>query len=300
MSEELKSDKMPSNFFQTPEEHVAVLTFERNERESGELDTLKDGKIFGDSTFPQLDGPIPLIENGRPRRKQSNAKKKFFSLVKLVSKEAEKLITKGKDFLISTFGEQDANNLLMLGTTVKEACERNKSNPLLPPVIEDAINLLMMQEGFKEEGIFRISCSLDLLKIIKKSYEDGNRLEVNGAYDVHILASLFKNYLMNIPETDRLFPDHVKARITNILAEDTKTSYDSICKILVENLSFEKLFLLNHVFQFLNLVVQNEKFTLMNARALHIIFTPSLQIEYDIFAFFLYNYKNIFSGCFPV
>jgi RalA-binding protein 1 len=74
----------------------------------------------------------------------------------------------------------------------------------LPAVVYRCIEYLHAKEAALEEGIFRLSGSNVVIKALKERFNtEGDVDFVSGDqyYDVHAVASLFKQYLRELPTT---------------------------------------------------------------------------------------------------
>lgn len=74
----------------------------------------------------------------------------------------------------------------------------------LPAVVYRCIEYLEAKNAASEEGIFRLSGSNLVIKALKERFNnegDVDFLEGDTYYDVHAVASLFKQYLRELPTT---------------------------------------------------------------------------------------------------
>jgi RalA-binding protein 1 len=85
-----------------------------------------------------------------------------------------------------------------------EYCPPQGVNVELPAVVYRCIEYLHSQGAASEEGIFRLSGSNVVIKALKERFNtegDIDFLAGDQYYDVHAVASLFKQYLRELPTT---------------------------------------------------------------------------------------------------
>jgi len=85
-----------------------------------------------------------------------------------------------------------------------EFCGPRGADCGLPAVVYRCIEYLRAKDATSEEGIFRLSGSNVVIKSLKERFNtegDLDFLEGDHYYDVHAVASLFKQYLRELPST---------------------------------------------------------------------------------------------------
>jgi hypothetical protein len=73
--------------------------------------------------------------------------------------------------------------------------EKNK----IPQVLIWLIDFIR-KNGLEAVGIFRLSGDTTEVERIKKLYDEGKRFELDSYNDVHVISSLLKLFLRNLPE----------------------------------------------------------------------------------------------------
>ncbi|XP_034417834.1 N-chimaerin isoform X3 [Cyclopterus lumpus] len=131
--------------------------------------------------------------------------------------------------------------------------------------------------GLKSEGLYRISGFSDLLEEVKMSFDkDGEKTDISvDAYeDINIITGALKLYLRDLPVpiiSYDAYPRFIEAaKLTD--PEKKLEAFSEALALLPSSHSETLKYLMAH----LKRVTQNEKFNLMNAENLAIIFGPTL------------------------
>eukprot|EP01080_Neovahlkampfia_damariscottae_P006953 gene6953-11115_t len=81
-----------------------------------------------------------------------------------------------------------------------EVMKRENEKGDVPMAFNQMINYLIMKDSHKIPGIFRISGSNEDIIDFRQRYDFGEKVDLNEADDIHVVASLFKLYLKSMPE----------------------------------------------------------------------------------------------------
>jgi len=74
----------------------------------------------------------------------------------------------------------------------------------IPKIVSDAIEFLL-ENGLKEEGLFRRSPSMHLIKTVKEAYNIGNaNITIQSLNNIHLAAVILKTFVRELP--DPIFP----------------------------------------------------------------------------------------------
>ncbi|KAB8256246.1 hypothetical protein BDV32DRAFT_97690 [Aspergillus pseudonomiae] len=165
----------------------------------------------------------------------------------------------------------------------------------LPAVVYRCIEYLTAKGAESEEGIFRLSGSNIVVKALKERFNtegDVDFLAGDQYYDVHAVASLFKQYLRELPTTVLTRELHIKfLRVLELNERQTKiAAFNS----LVHRLPRPNLALLRALVQFLIVIVNNSDVNKMTVRNVGIVFAPTLNIPAPVFSMFLTEFERIF------
>ncbi|KAE8376851.1 hypothetical protein BDV26DRAFT_293763 [Aspergillus bertholletiae] len=165
----------------------------------------------------------------------------------------------------------------------------------LPAVVYRCIEYLTAKGAESEEGIFRLSGSNIVVKALKERFNtegDVDFLTGDQYYDVHAVASLFKQYLRELPTTVLTRELHIKfLRVLELNERQDKiTAFNS----LVHRLPRPNLALLRALVQFLIIIVNNSDVNKMTVRNVGIVFAPTLNIPAPVFSMFLTEFERIF------
>ncbi|KAJ5550699.1 hypothetical protein N7461_005397 [Penicillium sp. DV-2018c] len=165
----------------------------------------------------------------------------------------------------------------------------------LPAVVYRCIEYLHAKEAALEEGIFRLSGSNVVIKALKERFNtEGDVDFVSGDqyYDIHAVASLFKQYLRELPTT--VLTRELHLDFLRVLELDDRQKKVRAFNSLVHRLPSPNLALLRALSQFLIEIVNNSDVNKMTVRNVGIVFAPTLNIPAPVFSMFLTDYDSIF------
>ncbi|KAH8422936.1 GTPase-activating protein BEM3 [Aspergillus melleus] len=165
----------------------------------------------------------------------------------------------------------------------------------LPAVVYRCIEYLKAKDAASEEGIFRLSGSNVVVKALKERFNtegDVDFLADDQYYDVHAVASLFKQYLRELPTT--VLTRELHLEFLRVLELDEKQKKLVAFNSLVHRLPKANLTLLRALVQFLINIVNNSDVNKMTVRNVGIVFAPTLNIPAPVFSMFLTNFEDIF------
>ncbi|KAL2002106.1 hypothetical protein VTN02DRAFT_667 [Thermoascus thermophilus] len=165
----------------------------------------------------------------------------------------------------------------------------------LPAVVYRCIEYLRAKEAESEEGIFRLSGSNVVVKALKERFNtegDVDFLAGDHYYDVHAIASLFKQYLRELPTT--VLTRELHLDFLRVLELDERQKKIAAFNALVHKLPKPNLALLRALSQFLIVIVNNSDINKMTVRNVGIVFAPTLNIPAPVFSMFLTDFDSIF------
>jgi RalA-binding protein 1 len=165
----------------------------------------------------------------------------------------------------------------------------------LPAVVYRCIEYLREKQAANEEGLFRLSGSNVLIRMLKERFNtegDVDLLADEEYYDVHAVASLFKTYLRELPNPILTRELHIEfLRVLDLEDHAQKVSaYSS----LVQRLPSVNYSLLRTLAEYLLHVVNNADKNKMSIRNVGIVFSPTLNIPAPVFAIFLTDFAAVF------
>ncbi|KAI9782173.1 MAG: hypothetical protein M1816_001964 [Peltula sp. TS41687] len=164
--------------------------------------------------------------------------------------------------------------------------------PALPWRCIDYLNY----KGFDAEGLYRIPGGGTQIKHWQKRFDlelDINLFEEPDLYDIHIIGSMFKAWLRDIP--DELLPKETQARIGKECAGATEVPQmlkDELSKLPPYN--YYLLFAITCHLSLLHSYVDQNKMSFGN---LCICFQPCLKIDGFCFQFLVCHWKHCWQGC---
>ncbi|OJJ70794.1 hypothetical protein ASPBRDRAFT_31657 [Aspergillus brasiliensis CBS 101740] len=167
----------------------------------------------------------------------------------------------------------------------------------LPAVVYRCIEYLNAKGAESEEGIFRLSGSNLVVKALKERFNtegDVDFLADDQYHDVHAVASLFKQYLRELPTT--VLTRELHLEFLRVLELHEKQKKIAAFNYLVHRLPQPNLALLRALVQFLMVIVNNSDVNKMTIRNVGIVFAPTLNIPAPVFSMFLTDFEDIFDG----
>ncbi|KAJ5678595.1 hypothetical protein N7462_006839 [Penicillium macrosclerotiorum] len=165
----------------------------------------------------------------------------------------------------------------------------------LPAVVYRCIEYLQAKDAASEEGIFRLSGSNVVIKALKERFNtegDVDFLAGDQYYDVHAVASLFKQYLRELPTT--VLTRELHLDFLRVLELDDRQNKVIAFNALVHRLPKPNLSLLRALSLFLIEIVNNSDVNKMTVRNVGIVFAPTLNIPAPVFSMFLTDFDSIF------
>ncbi|RAK98326.1 GTPase-activating protein BEM3 [Aspergillus ibericus CBS 121593] len=167
----------------------------------------------------------------------------------------------------------------------------------LPAVVYRCIEYLKAKGAESEEGIFRLSGSNLVVKALKERFNtegDVDFLADDQYHDVHAVASLFKQYLRELPTT--VLTRELHLDFLRVLELHEKQKKVAAFNFLVHRLPKPNMALLRALVQFLIVIVNNSDVNKMTIRNVGIVFAPTLNIPAPVFSMFLTDFVDIFDG----
>ncbi|KAI2788504.1 hypothetical protein POX_e06520 [Penicillium oxalicum] len=198
----------------------------------------------------------------------------------------------------STLVERRENVKPVFGIPLAEAvqdCGPHGVEADLPAVVYRCIEYLHAKDAALEEGIFRLSGSNVVIKALKERFNnegDVDFLTGDQYYDVHAVASLFKQYLRELPTT--VLTRELHLDFLRVLELDDKQKKLAAFNSLVHQLPKPNLSLLRALSLFLIEIVNNSDVNKMTVRNVGIVFAPTLNIPAPVFSTFLTDFDSIF------
>ncbi|WEW60350.1 Rho GTPase activating protein [Emydomyces testavorans] len=165
----------------------------------------------------------------------------------------------------------------------------------LPAVVYRCLEYLRGQHAELEEGIFRLSGSNVVIKALKERFNIEGDLDFSDGdryYDVHAVASLFKQYLRELPTT--VLTKELHLDFIRVLDLDEKQQKVIAFHSLVRRLPRPNFNLLKVLSQFLLVIINNADVNKMTVRNVGIVFAPTLNMPAPVFSMLLTEFDAIF------
>lgn len=168
----------------------------------------------------------------------------------------------------------------IFGLALQETMKyEHKQGHAIPRMVEECVQHLLIN-AMEAEGIFRLAGRTGLMKELRSQYEMG-LLPSLDSVDVHTVASLFKTYLRELPES--LVPPAMYQRAMNHAMRYAEASSDAARTVEVKGLAdmLQELPDVNYatlayICRFLSRLAANHAVTKMDAKNLGLVFGPNL------------------------
>lgn len=165
----------------------------------------------------------------------------------------------------------------------------------LPAVVYRSIEYLRFKNASNEEGLFRLSGSNIVVKTLKERFNTEGDIDLTDDkeyYDVHAVASLFKQYLRELPSP--LLTRDLHIEFLKVLELETQEEKVAMFNILVHQLPQVNFELVRTMSEYLLEVTENSGKNKMSVRNMGIVFSPTVNIPTPVFNLFLSEYDAIF------
>ncbi|KAG4098378.1 Rho GTPase activation protein [Neocallimastix lanati (nom. inval.)] len=145
----------------------------------------------------------------------------------------------------------------------------------IPKIVSDAIEFLL-ENGLKEEGLFRRSPSMHLIKTVKEAYNIGNaNITIQSLNNIHLAAVILKTFVRELP--DPIFPAELYPQFKkiNYKTEPSELAVEINEKIL-DKIPTNNRILFAEICRLLKEVHLNSEANKMTANNLAIVWAPNL------------------------
>lgn len=218
----------------------------------------------------------------KEKEKEQKKKKKDSKILKLKDKKKKCSEAEGSE------------EKPLFGVPLQEAVERSRSRDgvELPIVVRECIDYIE-EHGLACEGIYRISGVKSKVRHLKSQYNKGEKVYLYE-YEPHIVASLLKQFLRDLPEcilTTELSPKFEEAAGMKNEVERVEMLFK-----LIDSLPSCNRLLLSWIFVHMLHVVQLEKRNKMNLQNVSIVLSPTMQISHRVLQALFAHSDVLFKG----
>lgn len=178
---------------------------------------------------------------------------------------------------------------------------------VVPGIIHNCIERLYLDDGYylKEQGIFRISGSSLTIKNLMEKYDREYDVDLKN-YDIHVVCSLMKTYLRQIPDLGGILGNQRSSSVDKLkeVCEQQSMNNAKVVDVIKEMkrvlwnrdyIDVEHFDLCAVLFELLNKISLKSDSNKMNLRNLIIVFAPTLDLPVDVLAHFIRDYKYLFN-----
>ncbi|XP_054708372.1 ralA-binding protein 1-like isoform X2 [Uloborus diversus] len=228
-------------------------------------------------------------------KKEVKDSEKVKDKIKIKKKKESKLLKiKEKKKKSNEQGNAGDEEKPIFGIPLSLACERSKSHDgiEIPVVVRECIDYIE-EHGLACEGIYRISGLKSKLRQLKSQYNSKEKVYLYE-HEPHIVASLLKQFLRDLPEsilTTDLLPKFEEAAAL----KNEKKREETLMKLLEQLPNCNRL-LLSWIFVHMLHVVKMEKRNKMNLQNVSIVLSPTLQISHHILQALFAHSNVLFKG----
>ncbi|GAA5906317.1 hypothetical protein JCM8208_003514 [Rhodotorula glutinis] len=250
-----------------------------------------------DVSGPMNAVPLPSGYDFKKAERQKKTKSSFWNFASRGSSSAHHS-SGGDRNSASSPGGQAPPARPVFGVPLPEAVAISRIRPglELPAIVYRCVEYLEAKNAEHEEGIFRLSGSANVIRLLKERFNaegDVNLLQSADYYDPHAVAGLLKQYLRELP--DHLLTRELHNEFLRVIdLRDRRDRVNALGK-LVARLPIEEYTLFRFFFAHLCLIAQNADTSKMNLRNLGIVFAPTLAIPQPLFSLFLVEFDLIFA-----
>ncbi|KAI5288540.1 hypothetical protein KEM54_005135 [Ascosphaera aggregata] len=239
-------------------------------------------------------GNVALSRNGATPLKEKKRSIWNFNRGGSSSSTTEDKGLETKELVVPVFG-------LPLSDAVRLCAPRKSEKGMesgLTAVAYRCVEYLRAHDASKEEGIFRLSGSNIIVRQLKDRFNvegDVDLLSEGEPYfDVHAVASLFKQYLRELPES--LLTHDLHYEFFKVLDLPDHRKKLSAFTTLLGLLPPPNKTLLSTLMELLHDIVNNCEVSRMTVRNVGIVFAPTLNIPAPVISMFLNDYDMIFGS----
>ncbi|OUM58310.1 hypothetical protein PIROE2DRAFT_48057, partial [Piromyces sp. E2] len=145
----------------------------------------------------------------------------------------------------------------------------------IPKVVSDAIEFLL-ENGLEEEGLFRRSPSIHLIKTVKEAYNSGNpNITIQTLNSPHLAAVILKTFVRELPKP--IFPSEFYPEFRKLNYEmETSELAVKINENILDKISTNNRLLFAEICRLLKEVNAHSEVNLMSASNLAIVWAPNL------------------------
>lgn len=206
-------------------------------------------------------------------------------------------------------GEATEDNNKIFGNFLQYALMKSSkkyNEHVVPSIIHNCIERLYMNDEYylKEQGIFRISGSSLTIKNLMEKYDKDFDVDLRS-YDIHVVCSLMKTYLRNIPDQGGILGNQRSSCVDKLkeVCEQQSVNNTKVADVIKEMkkvlwnrdyIDVEHLDLCAVLFELLNKISLKSDSNKMNLRNLIIVFAPTLDLPVDVLAHFIRDYRYLF------
>lgn len=145
----------------------------------------------------------------------------------------------------------------------------------IPSIVEKSIKFIR-EYGLELEGIFRLSGRASQVEKLRDQLDQGKKVFFSADMDVHSVASLFKQWLRELPEPLLTWDLYDEFLATDRLPDAEKLV---ALKDLTLRLPVGNRFAFQHMVKLLTEVCANEAKTKLNASSLSVVFAPNVLVD---------------------
>lgn len=176
----------------------------------------------------------------------------------------------------------------------------------IPSVVYRCLEYLYKNHGLREEGVFRLSGSSTLIKMLQERFDKEYDFDLcayendteNTFVGVSTVSGLLKLYLRSLPHS--IFGDEQYSLFKQIVDENYSNPHEIALgfRSIIETNKIPRanLSLMYSLFELLSRIADNNKYNKMNLRNLCIVFSPTLNIPIVMLQPFIVDFQCIFKG----
>ncbi|RXG52470.1 hypothetical protein Avbf_16092 [Armadillidium vulgare] len=211
---------------------------------------------------------------------------------KLKEKEEKKKIKKEKKKKSSEHDSEE--DCTIFGVPLSIAVERNPSHDgiRLPAIVRECIDFIE-EKGLHCEGIYRLGGMKGKVQSLRRAYNAGEIVHL-GDQQPHVVASLLKQYLRELPET--ILTVDMMPHFEDVSLIPNPRERAEALRQLIDRLPTTNRILLQYVLKHMGHVIEKEKDTKMSYHNVCVVLSPTMQISHRVLNVMFHSHQYLFGN----
>ncbi|KAB7506456.1 RalA-binding protein 1, partial [Armadillidium nasatum] len=182
----------------------------------------------------------------------------------------------------------------IFGVPLSIAVERNPSHDgiRLPAIVRECIDFIE-EKGLLCEGIYRLGGMKGKVQSLRRAYNAGEIVHL-GDQQPHVVASLLKHYLRELPET--ILTVDMMPHFEDVSLIPNPRERAEALRQLIDRLPTTNRILLQYVLKHMGHVIEKEKDTKMSYHNVCVVLSPTMQISHRVLNVMFHSHQYLFGN----